>query len=101
SGEIPKASDVRDKLTKVIGEKGKVFKKFLNNAPLDDCYELIENKGLTNIIYNKLKKFRDQITDLETQNEIIKMPNEHKSKCRYEIKKIKHAIDKLFQKLEG
>ena len=102
SGDIQKATDVRDKLTKVIAAKGNVLKRFLNNKhSLEDCYELVVHRGLTNIIYNKLKRFREHITDFETQKEIVKMPNVHKNKCKYEIKKIKQTIDKLYRKLEG
>ncbi len=102
SGDIPKASDVRDKVSKIAAAKGDTLKRFINtDMSLEDCYELAIHRGVTNVIYNRLRKFRENITDPELKKELLKMPNVQKNKCKYEIKKIKQAIDKIHDRLVG
>lgn len=98
TGKIPKAIDVRDKVAKIAEAGGKAFKKFIEEkASLDDCYELSLLKGVSNVLYKHLYRFRSEISQPDIRKDLKKMPKEHLDKCEYELKRIKAGIDKLLK----
>ncbi len=59
TGEIPKAEDVRDKLTKICVVGGKTLNKFIGDRnSFEDCYDKALHRGADNTIYNTMNKFR-------------------------------------------
>lgn len=97
-GEIPRAVDVRDKVAKICEVGKKPLKKFLKEgSDLDDCLEIAVARGVDNHLFKTLMKFRGTICDPDTKNDLKKMPAEQLDKCKYELKKIKVAVDKLNQ----
>jgi len=105
SGDIPKAADIRDKLSKICGLKGKgkgnILKKFVNNSwSLDECHEQAIAGGMNNAIYRRLSKFRTQICDPDTKSLIKKMTKSHRDKCVYELKHIRKRVTDLLKVLE-
>ncbi len=105
NGEISRAADIRDKLSKICGLKGKgkgnILKKFVNNSwSLDECHEQAVAGGMNNAVYQRLTKFRTQICDPDTKSQIKRMLKSHRDKCRYELKKIGTHVADLLKMLE-
>ena len=98
SGEIPKAVDVRDKLKKICALTGKkrtrVLTRFKKKGTFEDCYETAVQAGVENVIYSRLQKFREFIVDPKSRADMKDMPQEHKDKCGYELKKILPGVEK-------
>lgn len=98
SCEIPKAVDVREKVVKIAAAGGKTLKKFLEGRKsLEESYEIALSRGLSNTLYKHLKKFRIEISDPDTRKEFKRMPKNQLDKCRFELKKIKASVDRLFR----
>lgn len=98
SGEIPKAEDVRDQLTKIAGAPGRAFQWFLSGQrSLQECYDRMVEKGDANALRNSLYKFRVRIGDLATKRALENMDEHIQRKCRYELKRIKKSVDKLLK----
>ena len=58
TGEI-KAVDVRDKVTKIAKAKGRALKSYIeDDKSIDKCFEIAVAGGATNVLYNKIHKFR-------------------------------------------
>ncbi|HLA87874.1 MAG TPA: ParB N-terminal domain-containing protein [Anaerolineales bacterium] len=105
NGEIPKAANIRDKLSKICGlkgkDKGKILKNFVNNSwSLDECHERAISGGMNNAFYQRLNKFRTQICDPDTKSLIKKMTKSHRDKCVYELKHIRKRVADLLKMLE-
>lgn len=102
---IPAAIDIRNKLepiTRIKGSKGdKIVKKFVDGqASLDKCFELAQETGVTSTLYQRLSKFRTVVSNPDTKKELKQMTVEQKQKSKYELKKIKEAVDKLIAVVE-
>ena len=101
SGEIPRAVDVRDKLTKVATAGGKVLKAFVSEeGNFEQCYERAIARGADNVWYKRLKKFRGQVADDETQSDLLDMADSHRKKCIFELKKINQAVETLLRNIQ-
>jgi len=100
SGEIDKAVDVRDKVTKIAKAGGRVLKNFIEkDRSLDKCYEAAVSGGATNVLYNKLHKFREAISCPEATEEIDQMQQKVREKCKFELQRIKKRVDFLIKSL--
>jgi len=100
SGEIEKAIDIREKLTKIVSID-KVLNDFIKGkADFEDCYEKAIAGGAGNEWYKRLNKFRLQIASEDILKEIQQMPHAQKVKCDYELKKIKGLLLDLMGKLK-
>jgi hypothetical protein len=100
NGEIERAVDVRDKVTKIARAGGKVLRKFVDkDKDLDGCYEEAVTRGATNVFYNKLHKFREVVCSPEVTEEVEEMTPGVKLKCVFELKRIKTRIARLLDTL--
>jgi len=101
SGEIPKAQDVREKLTKIAAVSGKVLKAFVaGEGNFENCYDRAIARGADNAWYKRLNKFREQLADPDLKDVFLTMSEAHRKKCVFEIKKIKNILDRLLPKVE-
>ena len=100
AGEIPKAVDVREKVTAICRMGGKVLTTFITTkGSLEKCYEKAVSHGARSEWVKRLKKWRDQICDPDTQGEFEEMSDEVLRKCIFEMKKIHTALAKLLDRL--
>ncbi|MFC2016986.1 hypothetical protein ACFLUD_01060 [Chloroflexota bacterium] len=98
SGEIPRAEDVRDKLTKICGVGGRVQQEFVTKeGSFDKCFEKAIMQTENDALYQALNKFRTKIGDLDTKKEIQRMTPGRLRKCRYELQKIRAAATRLLK----
>ena len=96
SGEIPKAVDVRDKVTRIVAVGGKTLDKFIDNDDvLESCYNAADARGANNRLLKNIEKFKTLITDPDSKREILKMPDNQKKKCRFALDKIQKAAEKI------
>ena len=96
SGEIPKAIDVRHKLSKICLAAGKTLKKFCEEAiDFETAYEAAIRRGAGNDLYKSLHRFREVICDPDYKSDLFTMPNDHTKKCVYELEKIHNQIGRL------
>lgn len=101
SGEIPKAVDVREKLTKIAAEGGKVLKAFVTDeGSFENCYDRAIARGADNVWYKRLNKFREQLADPDLKDVFLEMNEAHRKKCVFELKKITRITDGLLAKIE-
>ena len=105
NNEIAAAIDVRNKLepiTRITGVKGdKLLKKFINgDYSLDECFEKAEASGVTSTLFQRLTRFRTQVSTPDKKKELKQMTGEKKQKCKYELKKIKESVEKLLANIE-
>jgi hypothetical protein len=100
NGDIPKAVDVREKLTKIAAIGGKVLKAFVTNEDsFESCYDRAIARGADNAWYKRLNKFREQLADPDLKDVFLDMNEAHRKKCTFEMKKIKQIIDGLLTKI--
>jgi hypothetical protein len=97
TGQIPKAADVRDKLSRVCSaEKGKAVRHFVSGErSLDECYEEAIAGGADNVFYQRLHKFREVISTPDAKRDLRGMPSQVREKCRFELNKIKKKVTEL------
>jgi len=101
SGEIPRAADVRDNLTKIVIAGGKTLKAFISGKHnFHECVERAKSGGADKHCYQNIKKFRNWIIDLKVQEELLNLPEALTKKVLYEMKKIKHRIEDLQKRLK-
>jgi len=61
------------------------------------AYERASAKGVDNVWYKRLHKFRDFLLSEEARHDFSEMDEVHKKKCEFELKKIKAAIELVFK----
>ena len=102
SGEIAKADDIRKKVHKIAKAGGKTLKKFLSTAKsLEDCFEKAEARGVSNVLLQRMHRFREVIVDPDVKADLLAMPENQQKKCIYEMKRIRTAVDKWLSALGG
>jgi hypothetical protein len=100
SGEIARAVDVRDKFTKIAAAGGKVLAAFVSgDRDFEESYDRAVARGADNTWYKRLNKFRRQIAEPETAQDLQGMSVDHRKKCLFELRKIKQAVESLLTKL--
>jgi hypothetical protein len=101
TGEIPRAVDVREKVTAICRAGGRTLNTFIGTkGSLEKCFERAVSRGATNEWVNRLKKFRGLVCDPDTKDDFQEMSEDHLKKCVYELKKIHLAIDRILSALE-
>ncbi len=101
SGEIPRAVDVRDRLSPIIKAGGKTLNTFISSDDtFSRCYLSAVTRGVDNPWLNRFKAFRTQINDTATPGDLLGMREEHRKKCLFELKKIHQTVGRLISKLE-
>ena len=100
-GEIPKAVDVRKKVTLIAGVGGKILKTFVEKEDcLETCYNRAIEGGGNNNLLNLLNRFKKTILDPDTKKELLKMPENQLKKCKFELNKINMATKRLLDKID-
>ena len=98
SGQIRRAEDIRDKLTKVAGAGGRVLQSFIDKpGALDSCYEKAVEGAEKTALYRTLNKFRVKIGDLDTGRSLQEMSHTNRKKCRFELTKIRNSANRLLR----
>lgn len=101
SGEIPRAVDIREKLTKIAVAEGKTLRDFASGShPFEKCYDRAIARGADNTWYKRLNKFRDQLADPDLKTTFLDMEDEHRKKCLFELRKIHGIIEALIAKMQ-
>ncbi len=101
SGEIPRAVDVREKLTKIATVGGKVLKAFISEEDnFEKCFDRSIARGADNAWYKRLNKFREQLADPDLKDVFLGMDETHLKKCLFEIRKIRQFLETLQSKIE-
>jgi len=102
SGESGKAVDVRGKIAKIAKVGGGSLKDFVDKKEaMDNCYEKAVAYGATDILYNKLRRFREVIADPAAKIDVLDMSPALRSKCIYEFRRIKNAVVRLIDACEN
>ena len=98
--EIPRAVDVRDKLT-VIVKSAKSRRDFaLEKRDFERAYESAQARGVGNSCYTKLQRFRTWLVEKEREEDILDMSEELRKKCAFELRKVKKRCDGLLKRLD-
>lgn len=98
SGEIKRAEDIRDKITKIAAAGGKIIETYLDNPKsLEKCYEKAIEKSVDSTLYRKLNHFRIQIGDLDTKKVLQNMSVRNRKRCIFELNKIKQSVNSLIK----
>lgn len=98
SGEIPRAEDIRDKVTKITGVGGQILETFIKKPKsLENCYEKALEQSEDTALYRTLNKFRIKIGDLDTRKSLQKMSDSRLKRCKFELKKIKQSVVRLLK----
>jgi hypothetical protein len=101
SGEIARAVDVREKLTKIAKAGGKALTAFVENeGTFERSYARALDHGADNTWYQRFHKFRTQLTEDEVRDELRAMNGGHKKRCVFELNKIQLAIKSLLDDVE-
>ena len=96
SGEINKASDIRDELPKIIKSGKRVITKLLEETKdFYECVEIAIVNGADDHSYQHIRRFKDWIVSDDVLEEIKKLPGNLKNKIYYELKKIRESIELL------
>ena len=100
SGEIPRAEDIRDKVTKIAGAGGQILETFIQKPKsLEKCYEKALEQSEDTALYRTLNKFRIKVGDLDTRKSLQKMSESRLKRCKFELKKIKQSVERLLKTL--
>ena len=100
-GEIPRAVDVRDKLT-VICKAQKPFKRFTTKEySFEEAYDWAVEAGADSTPYAKLAKFRNWLATEGTKRSLGRTGGETRKKIEFELKKLGPIVDNLLKKLSN
>jgi exonuclease VII small subunit len=104
TGVIEAAADVRKiaKLTKAKSKAGsKVLDKWVEGKlSLEDAVSVLEEQGDANAIIQRCARFRESLSGIEIDNELIKLEGEALKKCEFELNKIQKRIEQLLKKID-
>ena len=101
SGEISRAEDIRDKLTKIAGAGVQILQDFINKPKsLDICYEKATERSESTVLYRALNKFRIKIGDLDTKKSLQGMSQKNRQKCKFELNKIRASVTRLLKVID-
>ena len=93
SGEIKKASDIRDELPKVVKCGKKVVSKLLSGAKdFYECVDIAISSGVDAHHLQVVKRFKEWIVSDDVFEEIEMLPDDLNKKVYYELKKIRETI---------
>uniref|UniRef100_M4C609 Uncharacterized protein n=1 Tax=Hyaloperonospora arabidopsidis (strain Emoy2) TaxID=559515 RepID=M4C609_HYAAE len=100
SGEIPKAIDIREGLQKICDAGGKTLHKFAHKQmDFEDSLQAAEHRGVGDQAFQRLKKFRDWIVDINTETDLSELNGDAKKRCIFELEKIRKKTDSIIIKL--
>lgn len=101
SGEIDRAADIRDKLSKIPVAKKKIINAFVaGELTIEEAFDRVEASGSTDVTYNKINKFRVWFGSEETQSSLKHITPEARQKISLELKKLSRDTKRLQGVLE-
>jgi len=101
SGEISKATDIRDKLPIVATASENILKKFAKGeVDFEEAYERAVDAGGDNASLRKLSAFRKWLGRKEVQDEMIELDGQAGKRARYELKRLAALTRSISDKLE-
>lgn len=101
SGEIAKATDIRDKLPIVATASDNVLKKFTKGElDFEEAYERAVDAGGDNASLRKLSAFRKWLGRKEIQDEMMELDGQAGQRARYEFKRLAALSRATSDKLE-
>jgi hypothetical protein len=93
---IPKAEDVREKVTMICKVGGKTLNTFMcRETAFDECYKSALDRGVDNHLLQRIKKFKELVFENDTKTELLEMEDTHYKKSIYELKKISQRLEVL------
>jgi len=96
SGEIPKATELRDKLPTICTGPAKVLKRFVNGTnSFEEAYEAAVDAGGENYALKKLRRFRQWLALADTEDDLLEANKQVTDKMRFELKEIEKRAKKL------
>lgn len=96
SGEIFRAADIRDNLTKIVVAGNKIINYLLTEKiDFQECVERAISGGADEHCLQNIKKFRNWIVDPKVIDEIKEMPEKIAHKIKFELRKIKSGIEHI------
>ena len=99
--EISHARDVRDDLPIIIKAGKRVLSQLLSETwDFNECVERARSGGADNQCYMKLQKFRHWLVNPKTHDEICKPTKRVEGGIKFELKKIRSAIDHIEKHLD-
>lgn len=102
TGAIEKAVHVREKMSLLHKAPPKVQKAYASGQiSLDVAYERTAASGGTNVIYRKMKTFRDWLTLTEVTSEAKAATGTEAQRIRFEIKKISTRLEDIKKSMKG
>lgn len=101
TGDIPKAEDIRDKLTRIAAAGDRLVQSFIDRPDsLDAIYEKAMERSENTALYRTLNKFRVKIGDLDTKKSILAMGVRNRQKCKFELTRIRNTANRLLKTIE-
>ncbi len=98
NGEISEARVLRDQLPKICEKGGKVLRKFIKEElPFDDAVNASE-AGDFNRQIKKIGDFQKFLVN--TEEDILNLKGEPRTKCGHQILKVRQKADELIKKLK-
>jgi hypothetical protein len=102
NGEISKAVDIRDGLEKIVEGGGKNLAKFAaGKVRFADSYEAALHRGIGDQGVRHLKKFKEWLVRVETQNGLVQLDGEPRKQAMYDLKKIQTVIVRVLRTLDS
>lgn len=96
SGEIDRAADIRDKLSKIPATKKKIINAFVaGDLTIDEAFDRVEASGSTDVTYKKINKFRVWFGSEETQSSLKSITLEGRQKISLELKRLARDTKRL------
>lgn len=100
-GAIPKAIDVRSKLSVVCAGNARNLRRYREGSiGFEDAYENAVEAGGDNLALAKSKRFRMWLARSETEDDILDTSKEVRDRIRFELKEIEKRAGKLKALLE-
>ena len=101
SGEISRAEDIRDKVTKIAGAGAQILQDFINRPKsLDICYEKATERAERTGRERARKKVRIKRGDLDTKKSLQGMSQKNRQKCKFELNKIRASVNRLLKVID-
>jgi hypothetical protein len=98
SGEIERASDVRDRLSLIAAAGGNTLKRFVQGKlSFEQAVADARERGAGDYTGRKLREFRTWLAEEQLAREIGKVPDAEKSALKYELKQIERRVSRLLR----
>lgn len=99
SGEIPTAIDVRNKINKVLRAGPRSIKILMSgDDTLERAYTSAVDSGVDNPLFNKFKRFRQEIGESALED-LLLMREDQRKQCLFQLRKIQQQVKYLTDKL--